>query len=70
MTPRSNALGRSQHRSKNQLVFNLHCRFADGLLTAAKGIRIDMFAPQNNVALKWRRLSSSWLYVYENVLIG
>lgn len=43
---------------------------ADGLLSAAKGISIDMFALQNNVAFKWRCVRSLWRYVDENALIG
>lgn len=50
-----------------ETLLNLH--LADGLLTAVKGIRIDMFALQNNVGFKWHRLHPVWLYVYENVLI-
>lgn len=46
------------------------CQFADGLLSAAKGISIDMFALQNNVAFKWRRVGSLWRYVDEDALIG
>lgn len=49
-------------------LFSLH--LADGLLTAAKGIRIDMFTLKNNVGFKWHRLHPIWLCMYENVLIA
>ena len=42
-----------------------NCQFADGLLTAAKGIRIDMFTPQNNVALSGIVSAPTALRVWE-----